>query len=220
MGKEQQATAPQDAGARQRQGDSKEDKLGELRKGIDEERKKRMDIIREVKAARNKLQYKIADKAAMSQLAEANKSRTKNIGYLRRRKEQLEFRIATEAFTLEAEKDLIRKKSEIEQELEEAIKSYRFRRKLEYIDKDMENIGKRITELEVKIKESDKKLDELYSGLRALTGEARKIHKTERKQGSRAQQRPAEVSLADIAIMKDKKGEKSSAAEVDESVLN
>lgn len=179
-----------------------------------------MDIIREVKAARNKLQYKIADKAAISQLSEISKSHTKNLGFLRRRKEQLEFRIATEAFTLEAEKALIRKKSEVESELEEALKSYRLRRKLEFIEKDMVDIGKRIEELEAKIKESDKKLDELYSSLRAITGEARRAQRSDRPHQPRDQKKPVEISFADIAIMKDRKDDKGKSSEMDESVLN
>lgn len=198
----------------------KGDKLGELRKLIEDEKKKRMDIIREVKAARNKLQYKIADKASISQLSEISKSRTKNLGFLRKRKEQLEFRIATEAFTLEAEKDLIRKKNGVEAELEEALKSYRLRRKLEFIEKDIVDIGKRIDELEAKIKESDKKLDELYSNLRAITGEARRAQRSDRPRQPREQKKPAEISIADIAIMKDKKGDKGKESELDESVLN
>ncbi len=198
----------------------KGDKLGELRKLIEDEKKKRMDIIREVKAARNKLQYKIADKASISQLSEISKSRTKNLGFLRKRKEQLEFRIATEAFTLEAEKDLIRKKNGVEAELEEALKSYRLRRKLEFIEKDIVDIGKRIDELEAKIKESDKKLDELYSNMRAITGEARRAQRSDRPRQPREQKKPAEISIADIAIMKDKKGDKGKESELDESVLN
>jgi uncharacterized coiled-coil DUF342 family protein len=192
---------------------SKED---QLRKLIEEERKHRFDIIHDVKAARNRLSYKVADKAAISQLSEISKSNTKNIGFLRRRKEQLEFRIATEAFTVDAERDLIRKKAEIEADLQKALKSFRLRKKLELIDKDIEELTKRITESEAKIKESDKKLDELYSNLRSMTGEVRK--RPERKQ-QREQPKAKEVSLADIAVMKDKK-ETDSSSDMDESVLN
>ncbi len=195
---------------------SKEDQLKKL---IEEERKLRFGIIHDIKSARNRLSYKIADKAAISQLSEISKSNTKNIGFLRRKKEQLEFRIATEAFTLEAEKDLIRKKAEIEEELGYALKSFRLRKKLEFINKDIEELTKRISESEVRIKESDKKLDDLYSSLRAISGEARRRQRPER-QHQREQPRAQEVSLADIAIIKEKKEDKDSHSEIDESVLN
>lgn len=196
--------------------------MGQLKKDIEDEKKKRMDTIREVKAARNKLMYKTADKQAISQLSEISKSNTKNLGFLRKRKEQIEFRIATEAFTVEAEKDLIRKKNEIEGELQQALKSYRLRKKLDFINKDIEDIGKRIEELEGRIKESDKKLDDLYSNLRAITGESRRPMGGQRhdKKQQREQKKPAEISMADIAIMKDKKPDKDDEEEMDESVLN
>ena len=138
---------------------------------------------------------------------------------MRRKKEQLEFRIATEAFTLEAEKDLIRKKAEIEEELGYALKSFRLRKKLEFINKDIEELTKRISEAEAKIKESDKKLDDLYSNLRSISGEARRRQRPERPH-QREQPKVQEVSLADIAIIKEKKEDRDNHNEIDESVLN
>ena len=196
---------------------SKED---ELKAKIEEERKKRFGIIHEVRAARNRLAYKIADKAAISQLSEISKSNTKNIGFLRRKKEQIEFRIATEAFTVEAEKDLVRKRNQIDQELEAALKSFRLRKKLEFIDKDIEELTKKITELEGKIKDSDKVLDELFANLRSMKGGPRdRGQRPDRKQ-QRDMPKPQEISLADIAIMKDRKDDKDDREEIDESVLN
>ncbi|MDE1768146.1 MAG: hypothetical protein KGH67_01320 [Candidatus Micrarchaeota archaeon] len=196
-------------------------RLDELKKLIDEEKAKRMGVIREVKSARNRLSYKMADKTAISQLSQISKSSTKSIGFLRRKKEQLEFRIATEAFTIQAEKELIQKKNEIEKELEEAVKSFRLRKKLEFIDGDIVGLNKQLDELEAKIKESDKKLDDLYSELRAITGAAqrRQQQRTERKP-QRDQPKQQEVSMADIAIIKEKKSAKQEKEEVDDSVLN
>ncbi len=195
---------------------SKEDAL---KKSIEEERKRRFDIIREVKAARNRLAYKIADKAAILQLSEISKSSTKNIGFLRRKKEQIEFRIATEAFTVEAEKDLIRRKAEIDTELDRALKSFRLRKKLEFINKDIEDLTKKVDDSEARIKESDGKLDVLYSSLRAMSGEAKRRQNPDRKQ-QRQQPKLQEVSLADIAVMKEKKPEKDDTEDMDESVMN
>lgn len=176
-------------------------KLNEIRKTIDEEKKKIPPLIDSVKRNRHRLSYKLAEKAAMAKLAAMSKDNTKEIGYLRRRKESLEFRIATEAFTLEAEKELIRKKNEIETQLNEALKSYRLKRKVQYIDKDIEELTKNISEIEAKIAEVDKKLDELYSNMRKMTGQMRRERpRPERKS---MEPRQAEFSLADIAVIKD-----------------
>lgn len=187
---------------------------------------RRSAVIRDIKSARNRLAYKMADKQAISQLSQISKNTTKNIGLLRRKKEQLEFRIATEAFSVEAEKDLIRKRNEIDRELEDALKSFRLRKKLEFIDKDIEQLGKQLTELDAKIKESDKALDVLYNEFRAITGAGERRQRGERdhnnrdRKQQRDQQKPQEVSLADIAIIKDKKGDKQGKEEFDDSVLN
>jgi chromosome segregation ATPase len=178
-------------------------KIDEIRKSIDEEKKKIPPLIESVKRSRHRLSYKIAEKAAMSKLAAMSKDNTKEIGYLRRRKESMEFRIATEAFTLEAEKDLIRKKNEIEIQLNDALKSYRLKRKVGYIDKDIEDLTKNIADIEAKIAEVDKKLDELYSNLRKITGQMRKPRSGPRPEKRTSEPKPAEISLADIAIIKD-----------------
>ncbi len=178
-------------------------KLEEIRKGIDEEKKKIPPLIDSVRRSRHRLSYKLAEKAAMAKLAAMSKDNTKEIGYLRRRKESIEFRIATEAFTLEAEKDLIRKKNEIEIQLNDALKSYRLKRKVEYIDKDIEELTKNIADIEAKIAEVDKKLDELYSNLRRITGQMKRPRTGPRPERRSQEPKPAEISLADIAIIKD-----------------
>jgi hypothetical protein len=78
-------------------------------------------------------------------------------------------------------------------------------------------LEKKISDCEVKINESDKKLDLLYSELRSLTGESRKRPKQEKKH--REQPQHTEISLADIAVMKDTR-ETSGNNYGDESVLN
>lgn len=172
-------------------------------------------MIYEIRNLSDKLSYKLSEKSAIAQLAVISKDKTKDIGYLRRRKEQLEFRIATEAFTLEAEKDLIRKKAAIEKELNDALASYRLRKKAEYLNSDIDSLGKRLTELETAIKESDKRLDVYYTNLRRLTGEDKNRNRGKfDKQGVKKEQKNIEVSLADIAVIKESKKEKSEDEEL------
>ena len=88
--------------------------------------------------------YKLDEKAAVSKLAQLSHEKTKDIRYLRKRKNDIDFRISTEAFTLDAERDLIRKRNAIEKELSEATKSYRLKKKVEFIDKRIEEMNKQI----------------------------------------------------------------------------
>ncbi len=176
-----------------------------IRKSIDEEKRKIPPLIDSIKRHRHRLSYKIAEKEAISKLASISHESTKEIGFLRRKKERLEFRIATEAFTLEAEKDLIRKKNEIEEELNKALKSFRLKKKAEYINKDIESLNAAIDKLEAQVTEVDKRLDELYSNLRRISGQQRKRPRPERRPRETGEApKPQEFSLADIATIKDK----------------
>ncbi|MDE1825483.1 MAG: hypothetical protein KGH61_05235 [Candidatus Micrarchaeota archaeon] len=192
----------------------KEQRIDELNKGIEEEKKKRTGIIDSIRRTRYKMAYKQAEFAALSKLNTLNVEKGKSIGYLKRMKERLEFKISTEASSLSAEKDLIRKINEINEELEKSIKIYRQRKKVELIKGDIEDATKALEELEKQILESNKALDNLYNELRSLTGY--RGERQERKPGERRvsrPQKPQEISLADIAIIKDKKNGNNSSEE-------
>jgi uncharacterized coiled-coil protein SlyX len=174
-------------------------RIEEIKKSIEEERKKRFSIIDELKKLRKRLSFKKAEQSAILKLLESEKDEGKKIGYLLRLKEKLEFKIATEASTLNAEKELIRRINEVNEELDKAIKKKRLKRRAEMLSEDIEELNKQIEEKEKLVKESEKKLDELYDNLRGLMG--KKKQKPKEKRNPPKQQ---EISLADIAIIKDK----------------
>ncbi len=185
----------------------KEQKIAEIRKTIENERKNRIILIDSIKRMRRRIAYKQAEYAALSKLVSIAPEKTKSIGYLKRMKERLEFRISTEASSLTLEKELIRKINDIDAELDKAIKGYKLKKKVDLINGDITDINKQIEEQEKKILESNKTLDDLYSNLRSLTGfrgERKQSGSRERRPGK--QQKNAEISLADIAVMKDKRG--------------
>lgn len=171
-------------------------------------------MVDKVRRLKHKILYKQAEFAAISKLTSIKPTeKTKNIGYLKRLKEKLEFRISTEASSLSAEKDLIRRINEVNDELEKAIKSYKMKKKVELVKGDIEQATKEIEEEEKIIAQSNKVLDDLYSKLRSLTG-----YRGERRQGSGEKretkhQKPQEVSLWDMAMMQ-KEGAKESEIEV------
>ncbi len=172
---------------------------------IEEVRKKRFQLVDQLRRLRSKLNYKQAEHAALSKLTAESRGPKANVGKLKRLKSSIEFRIATEASTLGAERELIKKLGDINQELDDALKSYRFRRKVELIAKDMEDIGKALESYKNQIGDEDKKLDELYGRLRSITGW--KKGGDEKKPKPRKPEGPFEVSLEDIATIKNKKEE-------------
>lgn len=149
---------------------------------------------------RNKLNYKQAEYAAISKLSELNRA-PKNLGRLKRMKSDMEFKIATEATTLAAEKELIKRLNEVNEELEDALKVYRVKRKVELVSKDIDEIGKALESYKTQVLEVDKKLDSFYSELRSVTGWKRsEEHKPKRVQ----RDEHFEISLEDIATIKKK----------------
>jgi len=192
-----------------RKEEQKDPRIEELRKNIEEEKKKRFGIIEELKKLRKRVGFKKAEQSAILKLLENNKEE-KKIGYLLRLKEKLEFKISTEASTLEAEKELIRRINEVNEELDRAIKNKRLKRRAELLSSDIEELNKEIEEKEKLVKESEKKLDDLYDNLRTLLGKKRQKPK-ERRNPPKQQG----ISLADVAIIKDKtnKNGKSNADE-------
>ena len=180
------------------------DEITKIRDQINEEKKKRDGLIDQLRRLRNKFNYKEAEYAALSKLSELNKP-PKNLGRLKRMKGDIEFRISTEATTLNAEKELIKKLNVINKDLEDALKLYRFKRKVDLVAKDINELGKALESYRTQVVEIDKKLDVLYANLRELTSWNRK---EERKVTRHVKpQEHFEVSLEDIAMIK-KKDEK------------
>jgi uncharacterized coiled-coil DUF342 family protein len=186
-------------------GSAQPDATKQLKDQIEGEKKKRSDLIDQMRRLRSKLNYKQAELAALSKLSETSKV-PKNLGRLRKMKSSIEFKIATEATTLTAEKELIKRLNDINAELEEALKSFRSKRKLELVAKDIEEIGKALESYKTQVLDVDKQLDALYEKLRGATGWKRDEERRPRRE-HKQQEEHFEVSLQDIATIKNKKEE-------------
>jgi uncharacterized coiled-coil DUF342 family protein len=151
---------------------------------------------------RGKMNYKLEEQVALSKLSVSSPA-PKNVGRLKRMKSSIEFKIATEAATLTAERELIKRLNEINKELDEALNAYRFKRKVELVAKDIDEIGKALESYKNQVLEVDKKLDALYANLRGLTG-WKKSTDEHRPKRTPKHEGPFEVSLEDIATIKKK----------------
>ncbi len=189
--------------------ESKNPEVATLKTEIDAVKKQRSDVITRIKDNRRRLSYKEAESVAVNRLLEIEKGKDKDnakrkkIGYLKRLKNQLEFKISTEASSLASEKDLVRRIEEVNKELNEAYKAIRLERKGEFVKKDVEDYKKALAELETKITENDKKLDELYDKLRKLLGieRGKRTGKPPIKKRQPPRQMSQEINLEDIAVI-------------------
>ncbi len=188
--------------------ESKNPEVSKLKEEIDAVKVQRGDAIAKVKENRRRLNYKEAESVAIGRLLDIEKGKDKDnakrkkIGYLKRLKNKLEFKISTEAQSLAAEKELVRQIEEINKELNLAYKAIRLERKTELVKSDIEECKKNINAFELKIAEHDKKLDELYDKLRKLLGiERAKRAKPTTKKRTQSQQMSQEINLEDIAVI-------------------
>ena len=189
--------------------------MPKIKEEIDQVKKERSDVIIRIKDSRRRLSYKEAESVAIATLLKMEKDKAqgkedekrRKIGYLKKMKNTLEFKIATEASSLAAEKELVRKIEQINKELNEAYKVVRLERKADLIKSDIEQYRKILTESEAKITEMDKKLDELYDKLRKLLGIERGKHMKPQQLKERRKPQPMpvqEINLEDIAVIKKK----------------
>ncbi len=180
-----------------------------LKGDIDNMRKERNKLITKIKDSRRRLRYKEAESAAIQTLLKMKKeedkddSKRKRVGYLKRMKTRLEFKISTEASSLSQEKDIIRKINDINQKLNEALAGVRLERKLLFVTKDIEDYKKAITEVNSNIAELDARLDGLYVSLRKSLGIGNWQSKPQTPKRVQ-QQQPGGINLEDIVVIKKK----------------
>lgn len=197
--------------------ESKDPEVAKTKEAIDAVRKERSEVIGKVKEARRRLTYKEAEDAALKRLLDIEKAKPeaaekrRKIGYLKRMKNKLEFRISTEASSLAEEKGLVRQIEDVNKQLSEAYKTIRLERKAELVKKDIEEFKKTLADGEVKITEHDKRLDELYDTLRKLLGmdkgrgpKQQQQHQQEHRRRPQPQPQLQEINLEDIVVIKKK----------------
>ncbi len=190
--------------------ESSNPEVADIKSQIDECRRQRDALITSIKDYRRKLEYKQAENIAISKFVESEKDNVeiKKIGYLKRQKNRLEFKLSTEArMSLDDEKAIIRKIAEIDGQLAGLLKFARLQRKIGYIQNDIKEYTEKLNETDKSIRELDAKLDGLYASIRKALGihGARSI--TQQKQIKRRQVQKAaqpEINMEDIAVIKKK----------------
>ena len=178
---------------------------------IEELRKRKGELIGQIKWARKKIAYKTAEADAINKFLEMehienSNAQRRELGTLIRQKKRLEFKISTETFSLSDEKELIRKIKDVDKTINELMRIVRFFRKKEFIKGDLEELNAQTVKLNTDIGEIDVQLDKLYMDIGKLLhiGERSRPQHTQQRKPERKQM-SQEVNLEDIVVIKKKK---------------
>ncbi len=191
---------------------SADPKVQELGMQIELLKKQRASQMAKMRESQYKLNYKKSEQDALAKLSEIERQRGDRQGIealskLKRLRHSMEFKIATESLSLAQEKSIARKISEVNAQIEMALKHERFKRKMSLVSKDIEVYQSALNDIIKSIMETDAKLDELYSAVRKALGIHGRRPRTAQQHG---EHRPApkqqEVNLEDIVIIKKKDG--------------
>jgi uncharacterized coiled-coil DUF342 family protein len=182
--------------------ESHNERANELMQEIYALRKQRGKLIGAVRHAKRTIPYKETEAQAIETMLGPNGARDANgrVIYLKKMKKTLEFKIATEASSLSAERELIKRINEVNAQLEEALAPLRLKRRLEMVKADAERQKTVLADSMKECVEIDTKLDRLYADLKKVLGISRE-RKVVRK-GAKPSAAMSTISLEDIAVIK------------------
>ena len=173
--------------------------LEDLEAKIKELEDKKSKLIAEIKKNYGRIRYKKYEEKALEPFLKE----TENIQIepVRRKLRSLEFKISTQAYTSQLEKQMIKEVKKVEAELGKMRLVEKARRKKRLVTQDILDCEKRIAEIEEELKVMRAELRELYGKFKSLKGSSNK------REGSRGLvfgEKPEDmVSMEDIVIIED-----------------
>ncbi|MFH1284962.1 MAG: hypothetical protein ABIH99_00085 [Candidatus Micrarchaeota archaeon] len=143
-----------------------------------------------------------------------------SVGRARRNLEDLEFKIATEAYTPKKEKELIKHVKNAEKKLEEVKQQAKMQRKVGFVDGDVRKLDEELKKVEVELMKVENEIKTLKIELNKRTFDERMKERRKQRRREDEENRKLEikqlgintekidrtVSMSDICVIK-KKGE-------------
>ncbi|MEW5996095.1 MAG: hypothetical protein AB1657_00675 [Candidatus Micrarchaeota archaeon] len=168
--------------------------LEEVESQIKDLEQKKAALIEEIKKNYGRIRYKKYEEKALEPFLKETEN--VRVGPVRKRLRQLEFRISTQAFTPQMERQMVKDVKKVEEELKGMRQVERARRKKKLVQQDILDAEKRIAEIEEELKKIRETLKELYGKARTL--------KTAAKRGvTFGEKHENLVSLGDIVIIEE-----------------
>ena len=138
----------------------------ELKVKIDELEKNKAALIERIQELNKRLRYKKYEQNALEPFLEETKNI--RIGPLRKNKRDLEFRIATQAYTPQIEKELLKEMRIIDAELIKIREVEWARKKKKLVDQDVLDANKEILTIEEKLKAIREELKQFYDNIKTI----------------------------------------------------
>ena len=165
-------------------------------KELEEEKSK---LINEIKKNYGRIRYKKYEEKALEPFLKETEGVM--IGPVRKKLRRLEFKIATQAYTPQIERQLVKEVKKVEDELKELRAVEKARRKKKLVKQDIEDCEKRIAEIEGELKGMRSELKDLYGKLKTM--------RAGKKHGVVFGEKPDEmVSMEDIVVIEDTREKK------------
>ncbi len=190
--------------------ESKNEEAIKLADAIEEAKKKRRELVESKKKESKTLHYKMFELQTVNALIDMGKlgdykEKSALVRKLMRQKRGLEFRISTESFSLNDEKELIRKIREVDKQLNEALRTVKLYRKKELVTKDIEDYTKKVNDAKASIAAINDEITNMYDKLKKMLNlhEQRK-QKPQRQQPKRQAPLAPSINLESIAVIKKK----------------
>lgn len=158
------------------------------------------DMIGRIRYLTRRIRFKKFEQKALTPYLEQTKE--VRIAPLRKRRNRMEFMIATAAYTPRMEREWLKEVRKLDEELEKVKEIEKARRKKRFVDEDIET-G------EQEVKDLEKGLQDVKDRLRRLYDEAKSVKMaTRRSVSASAAMEDEMVSLGDLAMIEDKKPRK------------
>jgi uncharacterized coiled-coil DUF342 family protein len=158
------------------------------------------DMIGRIRYLTRRMRFKKFEQKALAPFLEQTKD--VRIAPLRKKRNRMEFMIATAAYTPRMEREWLKEVRKLDAELEKVKEIEKARRKKRFVDEDIESGEKEIKDLE-------KNLSDTKDRLRRLYDEAKSVKMaTRRSVAASAAMEDEMVSLGDLAMIDDKKPKK------------
>lgn len=168
----------------------------EIEEKVSQLEKRKEELINFIRRLNGRVRYKKYERDALQPFLDQTKD--VQVIPLRKRKNALEFQIATQAYTPKIEKDLLKQMKKIDEGLEKVREVEKARRKRRFIEEDLKQAEQDILKIEEELKKIREELKGFYSDM--------KMFKSAGKKGVRIG--PFEdnlVTLGDLVIMEDNK---------------
>ena len=138
----------------------------EVKTRIDELESRKSGLIEKIKEVNRRLRYKKYEQKALAPFVEQTKDI--RIGPIRKKKNAIEFKISTQAYTPRLEREWLKEVRKLDEKLKEVREIEWARKKKKLVDRDIEIAEADVIKIETELKKIREELKGLYGDARVI----------------------------------------------------